>query len=66
MSAQGQWVFDLDAGAVLWVRFLDEINAEEAVLATEEFRTKPGAQVNTSDPTLRLTLLPYAVARIDG
>jgi hypothetical protein len=48
------------------VRMLDETNAEEAMLAPEKFRSKQAERIRITDNTLRLTLLPYAVARIDG
>ena len=50
----------------IWVRVLDETNAEEAMLAPEVFRSKQGEKIRITDNSLGLTLLPYAVARIDG
>ena len=53
-------------GAHAWVRLLDETNAEEALLAPEKFRLSAGVQYPIAGGSLQLTLLPYAVARIDG
>ena len=47
------------------VRRLDETNAEEAMLAPEVFRAQEGELLETSAGELELTLLPYAIARID-
>lgn len=48
------------------VRLLDEINAEQAMQAPEEWRSLAGAEWSTSGGTLTLALRPYAFARIDG
>ena len=53
-------------GAHAWVRLLDETNAEEALLVPEKFRLSAGVQYPIAGGSLQLTLLPYAVARIDG
>jgi hypothetical protein len=47
------------------VRYLDEINAEEAMRSPEHFRASKGETVPTSDGSLEFSLLPYAIARID-
>jgi hypothetical protein len=47
------------------IRSLDETNAEEAMLRPEEFRAQAGRLEETQRGTLSLTLLPYAIARID-
>ncbi|MEW5957150.1 MAG: hypothetical protein AB1801_05480 [Chloroflexota bacterium] len=47
------------------VRALDETNAEAAMQAPEEFRAQAGELRSTSAGTLRLSLRPYAVARLD-
>jgi hypothetical protein len=48
------------------LRLLDETNAEEAIQSPEEFRARPGAPLEASGGEFRLTLPPYAVARIDS
>ncbi len=47
------------------VRLLDETNAREASENPEAFRAREGDQMRTSRGALEMTLLPYAVARID-
>ena len=48
------------------VRRLDETNVVEAMQDPEAFRSRNGTETATIDRTLRLDLLPYACARIDG
>jgi hypothetical protein len=47
------------------VRCLDETNAEAAMQSPEEFRSGEGETLQTAHGALELSLLPYAVARID-
>ena len=47
------------------VRVLDESNVVEAMRDPEQFRAQAGQSMHTTDGTLRLTLAPYAVVRID-
>jgi hypothetical protein len=47
------------------VRQLNETNAEEAMRSPEAFRAEEGETLQLSRGTLQLSLLPYAVARID-
>jgi len=51
-------------GARLWS--LDETSAEAAIAAPEAFQSSPGRPLKPEGPWLRLTLLPYAVIRIDS
>ena len=48
------------------VRALDETNAGAALLNPEQYRAFMGSPHSTTDGLLQLTLLPYAVVRIDG
>ncbi len=48
------------------VRPLDETNAQEAMVAPEDFRTEAGELLQTVKGTLEIRLLPYAIARIDS
>ena len=47
------------------VRCLDETNAEEAMRSPESWRSRAGRSTPTSAGALELSLLPYAIARID-
>ena len=48
------------------VRFLDETNAEQAMLSPEQFRAEMGEWAQTSQDELELRLRPFAIARIDS
>lgn len=48
------------------VRRMDETNAQEAMVAPETFRAEAGELMQTVKGTLEISLLPYAVARIDS
>jgi hypothetical protein len=48
------------------VRHLNETNAEAAMASPEDFRAEQGETVETTQGTLELSLLPYAIARIDS
>jgi hypothetical protein len=65
-SAEPQLVSIQGLGEKAWVRTLDETNAEEAQLTPEKFRAFAGTPFQTAGGFLQLTLLPYAVVRIDG
>ncbi|MBV9468345.1 MAG: hypothetical protein JO316_16640 [Abitibacteriaceae bacterium] len=54
-----------DLSATVWVRCLDETNAEAAMETPEAFRMAPKAERQTEAEQLTLHLLPYAVACID-
>ena len=47
------------------VRYLDETNAEEAMISPETFRKMPGSAVDSIAGKTEVKLLPYALARID-
>jgi D-apionolactonase len=47
------------------VRFLDETNAEAALVTPERYRMDAGEVVRLDDGALTLTLKPFAIARID-
>jgi hypothetical protein len=51
--------------AQVQVRRLDETNAEQAMQSPETFRAQGGEPVSVQEGVLTLTLLPYAIARID-
>ena len=48
------------------VRVLDESNVVEAMRHPEHFRAQTGRSMDATDGTLRLSLAPYAVVRLDG
>ena len=48
------------------VRCLDETNAQTAMTAPEVFRQETGGLVQTTNGTLELSLLPYAIAQLDS
>lgn len=48
------------------VRFLDEANAEQAMLSPEQFRAEMGEGAQTSQDELELRLRPFGIARIDS
>jgi hypothetical protein len=47
------------------VRRLDETNVENACRFPDEFRRERDRHVKTSNGSIEIELLPYAVARID-
>ncbi len=57
-------ILGLDKPALVQAR--DETNAGAALLNPEEYRVFMGSPYSTTDGLLQLTLLPYAVVRIDG
>ena len=48
------------------VRRLDETNAQTAMTSPEVFRAETGELLQTTNGTLELNLLPYAIAQIDS
>jgi hypothetical protein len=48
-----------------YVRILDELNAEEAMLNPEVFRSRPMEICTAINSRITLDLLPYAVATLD-
>jgi hypothetical protein len=53
-------------GPLLRLRRLDEGNAEQAMLAPEVFRAQAGEVLASKNGSLRLSLPPYALARLDS
>ena len=47
------------------IRQLDETTAEEAISEPKAFRARPGRERETDGGTVRLSLLPYATARVE-
>jgi len=47
------------------LRFLDEGNSQQAMLAPEEYRARPPVTAGASGGALSLELLPYAIATLD-
>ena len=47
------------------VRRLDETNAQTAMVSPEAFREETGEFAQTTEGTLELNLLPYAVVQIN-
>ena len=48
-----------------WLWELNESNADQAMQAPEEFRTRSGKNLNSVSGNFKLDLLPYGMARID-
>lgn len=65
LTAEPRKVTLPNLGARATLRVLDERNVEQAMQSPEEFRAEAGQPVETGDGALELTLLPFAVARID-
>jgi hypothetical protein len=66
LSAEPQRIRVGDLSGRVWVRRLDERNAEDAMRSPEAFRVERGELVQTAGGVLELELLPYGMARIDG
>jgi len=66
LSPQPQQVTVRNLGQRVRVRVLDETNALDAVRSPEDFRGQAGQLLATSAGALDLSLLPYAVVRIDS
>jgi hypothetical protein len=58
-------VTDPDLSQSVQVKYLDETNAELAMVSPESFRAEMGQRAGTSRGELELRLRPYALARID-
>ena len=52
--------------ATVWVRHLDETNAQAAMTSPEAFHSVTGELAQTVDGAIELNLLPYATAQIDS
>ena len=55
-----------DLAETVRVRHLDETNAHDAMASPEAFRQEGGELVQTTNSTLELNMLPYAIAQIDS
>jgi hypothetical protein len=66
LSPDAQQVTVRNLGERVRLRGLDETNAEQAMQTPEEFREKEGETRQTTSGTLEVSLLPYAVVRIDS
>jgi hypothetical protein len=66
LSPELQHVILNNLGQRVRVRHLDETNAEEARRSPEDYRSQAGELQETTSGALELSLLPYAVARIDS
>jgi hypothetical protein len=66
MGPDPQRVSVQNLGQDVRVRHLNETNAEAAMTSPEEFRTEEGDPIRTTEGSLELDLLPYAIVRIDG
>jgi len=65
MTAEPQEVTVENLDENVRLRYLDETNAEEAMLAPETFRGREGELMRTRHGALQISLLPYSMARID-
>jgi len=65
MTSKPQQVTVQNLSQRVRVRYLDETNAEEAMVFPEKFRTREGGTLQTDGGALELSLLPYAVVRLD-
>jgi len=66
LTPEPQQVTLQNLGGSVRVRRLDETNAQEAMVAPEEFRAEAGELMQTVDGRLEIRLLPYAIARMDS
>ncbi len=66
LSAKPQQVTVQNLGEQVRVRHLNETNVVEAMQSPETFRSQAGELQQTSAGTLELSLLPYAIVRLDS
>jgi hypothetical protein len=66
LSDEVQQVTVRNLGKQAHIRQLDESNVQAAMQAPEEFRAGEGDRRQISDGSLRLSLTPYAIVRIDS
>jgi hypothetical protein len=59
-------VTDPDLSQSVQVKYLDETNAESAMVSPESFRAEAGQVVQLKEGELELRLRPYALARLDA
>jgi hypothetical protein len=65
LIAAPQRVHFQHGGHAVFIRILDERNAEAAIREPESFRAQASQRLDTPDGSITLELLPYAIARID-
>ena len=65
LSGEAQRVMVRNLGQQVRVHRLDETNAEEAMMSPERFRAQAGERLETHAGALKLTVLPYAIVRLD-
>jgi len=67
LSPNFQYVKVLNSrlGENVRIKRLDESTAEEATRSPETFRSKSGLLQQTSSSSIELSLLPYAIIRVD-
>ena len=66
LTPESQQVRVQNLARTVRVRRLDETNAQAAMSSPEAFRAETGTLVQTTNGTLELSLLPYALAQIDS
>ena len=66
LTSDSQQVSVQNLADTIRVRHLNETNAHEAMASPEAFRAETGELLQTTNNTLELNLLPYAIAQIDG
>ncbi|MCS7259528.1 MAG: hypothetical protein NZ765_01935 [Anaerolineae bacterium] len=66
LTNQEQVIDVVGLGGRVYVRLLDETNAEHAMQSPEAFREQKGELITPRNGSLELALLPYAIATIDS
>jgi hypothetical protein len=66
LSPEAQQVRVQNLSQGVRVRHLNEANAEAAMSSPEDFRAEEGESMQTTGGALELSLLPYAIVRIDS
>ncbi len=66
LTPSSQQVKVQDLAETVRVRHLDETNAHDAMALSEAFHQERGELVQTTNSTLELNMLPYAIAQIDS
>ena len=56
----------MDLGESVLVKYLDETNAESAMVSPESFREEAGQIVQFKEGELELRLRPFALVRLDA
>ena len=65
LTPDSQQVRVQDLAETVRIRHLDETNARDAMASPEAFREETGELLQTTNGTLELNMLPYAVTQID-